>query len=74
MEIGHSNNNDCFCIDDDIIQTVNSVKDFGIHISSSLNFSTHVNLIVPKAQARANLTHKCFLSKDPSTLMNALTM
>ena len=40
-------------------------------MSDSANFSSHIHHIVTRASARANLIHKCFLSKDISTLTRA---
>jgi ribonucleases P/MRP protein subunit RPP40 len=55
------------------IDTANSVKDLGVHVQHDLRFTTHINTIVTKARARANLIHRCFISKDPETLMRAFT-
>ena len=38
---------------------------------SNLTFTSHINKIVAKAHARASLIHKCFLSKDATTLTKA---
>jgi len=55
------------------IATAGSVKDLGVHVQHDLRFATHVNAIVAKARARANLIHRCFISKEPETLMRAFT-
>ena len=50
---------------------VDEVKDlfqlFGVSIDCRLTFDVHVRQIV----ARANLIHKCFVSRDIFTLMHA---
>ena len=43
----------------------------GIHTDSSLKFSSHISELVAKAQNRACVIHKCFLSKDRNTLVKA---
>lgn len=40
-------------------------------MDSQLKFDVHVNNIVLRAHNIANLIHKCFISKDPPTLMKA---
>jgi len=55
----------------DPIKIVDSSKDLGVTVDSSLKFQTHINGIVAKAHARANLIHKCFISKDTCTLVMA---
>jgi len=40
-------------------------------MDSQLKFDAHVNNIVMRAHNIANLIHKCFVSKDPPTLMKA---
>jgi ribonucleases P/MRP protein subunit RPP40 len=71
MSIGRSVNNNCLKLDSDVVQSVNTVKDLGVQVCSSLTFTLHINKIVAKAHARANLIHKCFLSKDATTLTKA---
>ena len=40
-------------------------------MNDQLKFITHVNGIVAKAQSRANLIFKCFVSRDLNTLLRA---
>jgi len=47
------------------------VKDSELIMDSQLKFDVHVNNIVMRAHNIANLIHKCFVSKDPPTLMKA---
>jgi len=49
------------------------VKDLGVIIDSELKFDKHINHIVSRAQQVANLIHKCFVSKDTNTLVQAYT-
>jgi len=44
-----------------------------VHVDKNLKFMTHINKTVAKAQSRANLIHKRFISKDPTTLTKAFT-
>jgi len=53
------------------VQSVNTVRDLGVQICSNLTFTSHVNKIVAKTQARACLIHKCFLSENATTLTKA---
>jgi len=53
------------------LQESNSVKDLGVIMDDQLKFITHVNSIVAKAQSRANLIFKCFVSRDLNTLLHA---
>jgi hypothetical protein len=55
------------------IDTAGSIKDLGIHVQPGLRFTSHINTIVSKARTRANLIHRCFISKDPEALMQAFT-
>jgi len=56
-----------------VVQCVHTVKDLGVHVDKNLKFMTHINKTVAKVQSSANLIHKCFISKDPTTLTKALT-
>ena len=53
------------------IKQVNAAKDLGVTIDSTLKFTTHINSIVAKAYARANLIHRCFISRNIATLTRA---
>jgi len=55
------------------IPVVESIKDLGVTIDSDCKFNNHISHIVARAHTRANLIHKCFTSKDPSTLVRAFT-
>ena len=65
---------DCtFTIDNCAVENVKSFRDLGVLVDSELSFVTHICNIVAKGHARACLIHKCFLSKDTSTLVRAFT-
>ena len=56
-----------------VLRTTNEVKDLGVIIDNHLKFSTQIFNVVSKANARACLIHKCFLSRDVATLVRAFT-
>ena len=58
--------------DNQIIQQ-NCVKDLGVFVDQLLKFEEHINHVVTRANRVANLIHKCFVSKDPTTLVKAFT-
>ena len=45
--------------------------DLGITVSNDMSPRLHVNSMVAKAHKRANAIHRCFISKDVSTLIRA---
>ena len=71
MSIGCHVNDDSFKLEGQTVQSVNTVRDLGVHFCSNLTFTSHINAIVAKAHARASLIHKCFLSRDATTLTKA---
>ena len=71
ISIGCHVNDDSFKLYDQTVQSVNTVRDLGVQFCSNLTFTSHINTIVAKAHARASLIHKCFLSKDATTLTKA---
>jgi len=48
-----------------------SVSDLGVTTNKSLCFSDHIADITHKAHQRANLIHRCFISKNTSLLVRA---
>jgi len=50
---------------------VDTVNDLWVIMDSQLKFDVHLNNMVLRAHNIANLIHKCFVSKDPPTLMKA---
>jgi len=74
LQIGNATNELVFYLDSDILANVNVAKDLGILVDSRLKFECHINKIVARASARANLIHKCFLSKDTANMTRAFTV
>jgi len=54
-----------------VLPVVDSVRDLGVIVDSQLSFAAHVDQIVARAFTRANLIHKCFISRDTETLKRA---
>ena len=68
----HDNHN--LVLGDNVLSQVDNVRDLGVTVDSHLKFDVHINQIVTRAPHRlANLIHKCFVSKDPPTLVHAFT-
>ena len=53
------------------IDRVSEVRDLGIIVDSSLKFTSHINSIVSKANGRAALIRKCFVSHNPDVMIRA---
>jgi len=71
MRVGNTKTSYQFNLMSNPIASVSVVSDLGVFIDDSANFSSYIHRIVTRASARANLIHKCFLSKDTSTLTRA---
>ena len=56
------------------MHNVSTVKDLGIFVDDRLTFNCHINNIVARESARANLIHKCFTSKDVTTMTRAFVV
>ena len=53
-------------INDKPVNTVSEVRDLGVIVDSSLKFNSHISYIWPivaKANTRASLIHKCFVTQ-----------
>ena len=50
---------------------MSEVRDLGVIVDSSLEFKSHISYIVAKANYRAPLIHKCFVSRNPEILLRA---
>jgi len=46
-------------------------RDLGVTVASDLSFSMHVKNIVAKAHQRANVIHRCFISRNTDLLVRA---
>ena len=53
---------------------VTSCRDLGITVTSNLSFSEHIKDIVAKAHQRANMIHRCFVSRNVNLLVRAFTV
>jgi len=56
------------------LHNVSTVNDLGIFVDDRLTFNCHINNIVARASARANPIHKCFTSKDVTTMTRAFVV
>ena len=52
---------------------VTSYRDLGITVACDLTPELHIRDIVNKAHHRANLIHRCFVSRNVSWLTHAFT-
>jgi len=73
MFIGKVNTDVIFTLGSEDITTVKQVKDLGINVCNDCKFNYHIDHITARAHTRANLVHKCFVSKDTNTLVKAFT-
>jgi len=71
MYIGNLECNSGLLLNGNVLPVVDEVKDLGIVVDARLTFESHINQIVKRAFARANLIHKCFVSRDVATLTRA---
>jgi hypothetical protein len=70
---GNSNNDDDdkLFIDDDNLAVFDSVKDLGVIVDPSLNFTKHIDSTISKANQRVYLILKSFKSRDISLMVFA---
>ena len=71
MYIGNTHYKPNLLLNNDKLAVVDTVKDLGVAIDYRLIFDVHVRQIVARAFVRANLIHKCFVSRDIITVMRA---
>ena len=72
VNMENSNNSETsWSIGNQLLDTVCNVKDLGVYLDNKWNFSGHVNQISNRAHRRASLIHRCFQSKDLSSLIAA---
>ena len=60
-----------FSINNTTLPIVTSYPDLGITITSDLSPSSHIDRIVLKAHQRANIIHRCFVSRNVDLLVRA---
>ena len=58
-------------LNDVTLAIVDEVRDLGMIVDSRLKFEAHIHPTVGRAFVRANLLHKCFVSRDIFTLIRA---
>ena len=64
-------NNHTFNISSIPLTSLQSIPDLGITIEITLTFNNHIQSIITRANQRAHLIHRCFLSKDTKSLIRA---
>jgi hypothetical protein len=60
-----------YCINGCVLPVVSSCRDLGVTMSCDLSPREHINAIVLKAQQRANIILRCFVSRDATVLLRA---
>jgi len=63
-----------FSICDVPLPVVTFTRDLGITATQNLSFSQHITGIVTKAHHRANMIHRCFVSRNINLLVRAFTV
>jgi hypothetical protein len=58
-------------IKNNVLPVVKSCRDLGVIVSRDLSPRLHINTIVLKAQQRANMILRCFISRDIDVLLRA---
>ena len=71
MYVGNLEHSVQLLLNGNALPVANEVKDLGVIVDDKLTFNGHIDQIVQRAYSRANLIHKCFLSRDVSTLTRA---
>jgi hypothetical protein len=71
LQIGYYDLNLSYVLGTHKIKPCESVTDLGVRIHSSLKPSSHCSLIAKKANSRAKLIIKCFLSRSASNFIRA---
>jgi len=69
MYVGITNCKVSMSLNSNTLAVVNEVKDLGVFVDSHLTFHHHIEKIV----VRAKLILNCFVSRDVSTVMRALS-
>ena len=60
-----------YLLNGNVLSCVAQCRDLGVQISSHLSFNDHIYSIVSKAHIRASQILRCFVSRDPATLIFA---
>ena len=71
LTMGHSRDHNQYFIDTNRIAKVEFTRDLGVTVDHELKFHSHINNIVQQANQRAAQISRCFLSRNPITLIRA---
>jgi hypothetical protein len=71
LQVGYSDSSVSYAVGPRVLKPSQSVVDLGIVVQSNLKFGSHCTEIATKANARAGLVLKSFLSRDVSCLTRA---
>ena len=71
LQLGYQNLTLIYKLNADIIAPCTSVVDLGINVHSNLKYDPHCAIIASKANVRAKLILKSFLSHNPITMTRA---
>ncbi len=76
LNVGHIDSNIPvnLTLNNNFLPIVNSCRDLGVIVSSDLSPRLHINNIVLKANQRANMILRCFISRDINTLLRAFVV
>ena len=72
--MGNTSLNTSLFLNSNELPIVDTIKDLGITFDSQLIFTCHIEQIVARAFTRANLIHKCFISRDTNSLTRAFVV
>jgi hypothetical protein len=71
IQIGYADPSIAYKLGNYTVKLCDSVNDLGVLVQSNLKFSSHCASIATKANARAKLILKCFLSRKPVNFIRA---
>jgi len=74
LHLGRNNDWNNYVLNDINLPNVDSITDLGIIIDNKLRFNKHYRQLVNKAQYRASIIFKSFLSRQPVLLFKAFTV
>jgi hypothetical protein len=74
FQLGYKNLTLIYKLNNEIIPPCDSIVDLGIHFYSNLKFGHHCSAIVSKANLRAKLILKTFLSRNPFIIARAFVV
>ena len=71
MQVGRFNTipDPKYNVGDCLLHNLTSARDLGDTIDNTLNFTAHISFITSRAQARAYVIHKCFISRNTQSLV-----